>query len=147
MNLRTLAEVLDRDEVRSRVLRDGAFFDLFMGIAIGMYFTTEDRFWQLHHLVIEHLSFDERLRVIERLPLKKSYKSVAALPVLRKVQQARNFIAHEHHVFYGNPRLTKAGWLDLFTDYPHSYVKPVTLARRRLMRLSNTKEFLELLEK
>lgn len=147
MNLEAIAEVLNRDEVRSRVLKDGAFFDAFMGVAIGMYFTPSDRFRHFHDLIIERLSFDERLRVLEKLPLKKSYKSAAALPVIRKVQQARNFIAHEYHVFHKHPRLAKMSWLDLFADYPASYTKPVQLARQRLARLSGTKEFLELLSR
>ena len=44
MNAKLVAETLNRDEVRSRVMRDGAFFDAFIGIAIGMYFTNEERF-------------------------------------------------------------------------------------------------------
>ena len=147
MDLKAIAEVLNRDDVRSRVLKDGAFFDAFMGVTIGMYFTTRDRFREFHELIIDRLSFDERLRVLERLPLKKSYKSAAALPVIRKVQQARNFIAHEYHVFHEHPKLAKAGWLDLFVDYPNSYVKSVQLAHQRLLRLTGTKEFLELLDK
>jgi len=144
---KTIAEVLNRDEVRSRVLKDGAFFDAFIGVTIGMYFTPSDRFREFHDLVIERLSFDERLRVLEKLPLKKFYKSVSALPVIRKVQQARNFIAHEYHVFDGHPKLSKAGWADLFADYPTSYVKPVQLARQRLLRFTGIKEFLALLER
>lgn len=147
MDLVAISKVLNLDEVRSRVLKDGAFFDAFIGVTIGMYFTPSSRFREFHDLVIERLSFDERLRVLEKLPLKKSYKSAAALPVIRKVQQARNFIAHEYHVFDKHPKLAKAGWLDLFSDYPTSYVKSVQLARKRLLQLTGTKEFLALLER
>lgn len=147
MKLEAIAEVLNRDEVRSRVMKDGAFFDAFIGVAIGMYFTTPDRFREFHDLIVERLTFEERLRVLEKLPYKKPYKSISALPVIRQVQQARNLIAHEYHIHHGHQKLQRAGWLELFSDYPASYSKPVMLARQRLLRLSGTKEFLELLSK
>jgi hypothetical protein len=83
MNRKELEKLLDRDDVRSRILKDGAFFDTFMGIMIGMYFTTKDRFWDFHELITDRLSFDEKARVLEKLNLKKSYKSAASMPVIR----------------------------------------------------------------
>ena len=56
MNRKELEKLLDRDDVRSRILKDGAFFDTFMGIMIGMYFTTKDRFWDFHELITDRLS-------------------------------------------------------------------------------------------
>lgn len=147
MNLKDIAETLNRDEVRSRVMKDGAFFDTFIGIAIGMYFTTQERFPKFYELIIERLNFDEKIRALERLPYRKPYKSALALPVIRQVQQARNFIAHEWYAHQDHHKLRKANWLSLFSNYPASYTEPVKLARQRLLRLSGTKEFLEILEK
>lgn len=142
-----IAEVLNRDDVRSRVMKDGAYFDVFLGIAIGMYFTSDDRFSAFHELIIDRLSFDEKLRAIEKLPLKKSYKSIAALPVIRHIQKVRNLVAHEWHIHDRDRRIINANWLYLFSDYPVSYDTPIKLARSRLWRLSATKEFLLSFEK
>jgi len=147
MKLEAIAEVLNRDEVRSRVMKDGAFFDTFIGVAIGMYFSTHERFTEFHELIVERLTFEERIRVLEKLPYKKPYKSISALPVIRQVQQARNLIAHEYYIDHRHRKLQRASWLELFSDYPASYKKPVMLARQRLLRLSGTKEFMELLSK
>src|SRR5689334_15523425 len=118
MNRTLVGKVLNNDEVRSRVMKDAAFFDAFLGIALGLYFTSQDRVAQFYELVVDRLSFDEKLRVIEKLPLKRQYKSVAALPVVRHVQQARNLIAHEWYVTHDHRRLANAGWLYLFADWP-----------------------------
>lgn len=144
MNLSAIAEVLNRDDVRSTVMKDAAFFEAFLGVAIGLYFTSSERVWEFHELIVDRLTFEEKIRTLEKLPFKKTYKSVAALPVIRQVQQARNLIAHEYHVFHGTPKLKRAQWLALFIDYPASYKKPVALARKRILRLTGTKEFLEL---
>ncbi len=147
MKLEVIAKVLNQDEVRSRVMKDGAFFDAFIGVAIGMYFTTSERFTEFHELIIDRLTFEERIRVLEKLPYKKPYKSIAALPVIRQVQQARNLITHEYYIDHRHRKLQRANWLELFADYPASYTKPVMLARQRLLRLSGTQEFMELLSK
>lgn len=144
MNLTAIAEVLNRDVVRSIVMKDAAFFDAFLGVAIGMYFTSSERVWEFHELIVDRLTFEEKIRTLEKLPFKKPYKSVAALPVIRQVQQARNLIAHEYFISDETPKLKRAQWLTLFTDYPTSYKKPVALARQRILRLTGTKEFLEL---
>lgn len=143
MNRKELEKLLDRDDVRSRILKDGAFFDTFMGIMIGMYFTTKDRFWDFHELITDRLSFDEKARVLEKLNLKKSYKSAASMPVVRHIQQVRNLIAHEFFIHESHKKLANPAWAYLFDNYPESYMKPVKTARQRLLRLSGTKEFLE----
>lgn len=128
-------------------MKDGAFFDAFLGVAIGMYFTTHERFHDFHELIVERMTFDQKIRILEKLPYKKAYKSIAALPVIRQVQQVRNLLAHEYYIDRRHRKLQGASWLELFADYPASYEKPVKLARQRLLRLSGTKEFLELLQK
>ena len=145
MKLEALAEVLNRDDVRSRVMKDGAFFDTFIGVAIAMYFTNRERLNEFHQLIIERLTFEEKIRVLEKLKYKKVYKSVAALPVVREVQQVRNLLAHEYYIHHGHKKLVGAKWAHLFANYPDSYSKPVKLARLRLLRLSGTKEFMEVL--
>ena len=113
-------------------MKDGAFFDSFIGVAIGIYFTTHERFLHFHELIVDRLNFEEKIRVLEKLPYNKPYKSIQALPVVRQVQQARNLIAHEYYIDHRHKKLQKAGWLKLFEDYPKSYTKPVMLARQRL---------------
>ena len=80
MNPSTIAEVLNRDDVCSTVMRDGAFFEAFLGFAIGLYFTSSERVGEFHGLIVSRLTFDEKIRVLEKLPFKKKYKSIAALP-------------------------------------------------------------------
>ncbi len=126
-------------------MKDGAFFDKFLGFAISIYFSDHDRFVELHELVVARLTFDEKIRVLEKLKYKKVYKSVAALPVIREVQQVRNLLAHEYYIGDDHRKFVGAKWAHLFANYPDSYAKPVKLARMRLDRLSGTKEFMKLL--
>jgi hypothetical protein len=44
MDRKVIADALNKDEVRSRIMKDGAFFDTFLGITLGLYFTSHDRF-------------------------------------------------------------------------------------------------------
>lgn len=139
--LEALAKLLNSDEVRSRVMKDGAYFDFSAGVMIAMYFT-KARMHELHNLVIDRLSFDQKMRVLEKLPYKKQYKSIEAMPVIRQVQQVRNLLAHEYYIHESHHKLQGAPWLPLFDNYPDSYEEPVKRARMRLHRLSGSKEFL-----
>lgn len=143
MKLETLAQVLNRDDVRSQVMKDGAFFDAFLGVTIAIYFTKQERLHEFHQLIIERLNFDEKIRVLEKLKYKKVYKSIEAFPVIREVQQIRNLLAHEYYIHHAHKKLHGAKWAYLFADYPKSYLKPVQTARQRLARLAGTKEFME----
>lgn len=140
--LQALTKLLNSDEVRAKVTKDGAFFDSFAGVMIAMYFTKQ-RFLELHNLVVDKLSFDQKMRVLERLPYQRRYKSIAAMPVIRQVQQIRNLLAHEYYIHERHEKLNGANWLPLFENYPASYDKPVQLAKMRLRRLSGSREFLE----
>jgi hypothetical protein len=140
--LEALAKLLNSDEVRARVMKDGAFFDAFAGVMIAIYFT-KARSRELHELIIDRLTFDQKMRVLERLPYKKQYKSIEAMPVIRQVQQVRNLLAHEYYIDQRHNKLVGASWLHLFDNYPQSYDRPVKLARMRLLRLSGSREFLE----
>ncbi len=64
MNLEAITEVLNRDDVRSRVMKDAAFFDAFIGFAIGIYFSTPERAPDFYNLILERLSLEERIRVL-----------------------------------------------------------------------------------
>ncbi|WP_293007902.1 hypothetical protein [Nitrosomonas sp.] len=97
----------------------------------------------LHELIIDRLSFDQRMRVLEKLPYKKQYKAIEAMPVIRQLQQVRNLLAHEYNIHHRHKKLSTANWLYLFDDYPNSYEKPVKLAKRRLDRLFGSREFVK----
>jgi hypothetical protein len=140
--LDALTKLLNTDEVRARVMKDGAYFDFQAGVMIAVYFTKE-RYMLLHELIIDKLSFDQKMRVLEKIPYQKQYKAIEAMPVIRKVQQIRNLLAHEYYVDQHHKKLNGANWLSLLDDYPKSYEKPVKLAKRRMDRLFGSREFLE----
>jgi hypothetical protein len=140
-NIESIVDVLNRDDVRGRVLKDGAYFDWMAGLMIAIYFAAA-RYKLLHELIIDRLSFDQKMRVLEKLPYRKQYKAIEAMPVIRQLQQARNLLAHEHHISHRHDKLAGSSWLYLFDDYPSSYDAPVKLAKRRIDRLFASSEFL-----
>jgi hypothetical protein len=39
-------------------MKDGAFFDTLLGIVVGLYFTSQDRFFEFHQLIVDRLADD-----------------------------------------------------------------------------------------
>jgi|GEM_PF-3223138 hypothetical protein len=143
MDVKKLADLLNRDEVRGRILRDFAHIDVEMDMALMFYFTTNKRYESFGELVLPRLGPNDKITILERLPYRKKYTSLRAIPLIRKIQQARNYLAHQTYVMDRDNKLQKANWTDLFKDYPASYEKAVQTARAGLGRLINTNEFLD----
>jgi len=138
-----LAKLLNRDDVRGRIIRDAAVIDLEMGVAICIYFTTNQRFDSFHELMVDKLGFNQKLEILEKIPYQKRYLSLKSLSHIRHLQQIRNYLAHRHCVHQDDRKFVSAAWKQLFSDYPKSYDAAVHAARRSIGRLINTNEFMD----
>lgn len=138
-----VAELLDRDDVRGRILRDAATIEDEMGIAIEFYFTTNKRYEPFEELILPRLGFNDRISVLERLPYRKKYLSLTSLVTIRQLQQVRNLVAHMPWIHANDSKLKNASWLGLFSDYPRSYNTAIKKASHGLGRLINSNEFID----
>ena len=138
-----IAETLNRDDVKSKIIKDAAFLDAFMGVAVGLYFVSNDRRFSFYELVVEKLSFNQKLEILEKIPYRKKYKSYECFKTIRLIQQLRNAIAHEYFFHEGQKKLTNKPWHYLLLDWPKTYASEVNKTRRQLERLTGTNEFLK----
>ena len=141
MTRKEIASLLSNDEVRGRIIGDAAFFDLLLMIVIGLYFTPDDRIMQFYDLIGERLSFNDKIEILKRIDFKKRYKSLECISTLQRVKRLRNLVAHKHFVPQDDKLLLDNELVKMLSDYPESYEREVKLAKQRLHRLANTKEF------
>src|SRR3954469_18257112 len=118
MDRAKVLKVLNRDDVRGRIVRDAAVLDDEMGLAIAFYFTTNERIDTFMDLVVGRLGFNDKLSILERLPYRKKYLALRSLTHIRQLQQARNRLAHDQYLHDRDEKLASASWLKLFEDYP-----------------------------
>ena len=143
MNKEELFELLNKDEVRGKIIRDAARLEDTMGLAITFYFTTNKRYLEFEELVLNRLGFEAKISILEKIPYKKRYKSLDHLAVVRHVQRVRNIVAHDWHVSDFPKKLKSEGWAYLFKQWPESYDAAVKKADNALGRIINTNEFLD----
>lgn len=141
--IQTVVELLDRDDVRGRILRDTALIEDEMGIAIEFYFTTNERYKPFEELILPRLGFNDRISVLERIPYRKKYLSLKSLVTIRQLQQVRNLVAHMSWIHENDRKLQNGSWLHLFSDYPKSYESAVKKASIGLGRLIGSNEFID----
>lgn len=141
--LKELSELLNRDDVRSKIIKDAAFFDQFMTIMIGMYFCSSERTIEFYMLIGDRLSFNDKVTILNKIQYEKKYKSLECLNTLKKVQRLRNLLAHNHYILHFDKIFRDKELIEFVSGYPESYDKAVTLARYQLRRLASTKEFLK----
>ena len=138
-----LADLLNRDDVRGRIIKDAAVIESEMGIVIAFYFTTNKRFGPFYELVIDRLGFNDKIAILEKIPYSKRYLSLKSLSNIRQLQQVRNYVAHKHYIHHSDKKIGSASWKPLFANYPKSYDSAVQAARRGITRLIRTNEFLD----
>ena len=143
MDSSALAKLLNRDDVRGRIIRDTSILDVEMGIAICFYFTTDQRWRAFHELIVDRLGFNDKIAILEKIPYRKKYLSLKSLTHVRHLQQVRNYVAHEHYVHQSDKKFVSAAWKPLFSNYPKSYDSAVHSARRGIGRIIGTNEFLD----
>ena len=143
MDSSALAKLLNRDDVRGRIIRDTSVIDVEMGVAICFYFTTHKRWRSFHELIVDRLGFNDKIAILEKIPYRKRYLSLKSLGNIRLLQQVRNYVAHEHYVHQSDKKFISAAWKPLFADYPKSYDSAVHAARRGIGRITSTNECLD----
>lgn len=143
MKVLSIAEILNRDDVRGRIIKDAAVIESEMGIVIAFYFTTNKRFGPFYDLIIDRLGFNDKIAILEKIPYSKRYISLKSLTHVRHLQQARNYVAHNYYIQHTDKKVASAPWKPLFSNYPKSYDSAVQAARRGIGRLTRTNEFLD----
>lgn len=138
-----LYDLLNKDEVRGKIIRDAARLEDTMGLAITFYFTTNKRYSVFEELVLNRLGFEAKVSILEKIPYKKKYKSLDHLSVIRHLQRVRNIVAHDWHVSDYPKKMKSESWSYLFEDWPVSYEKAVKKADSALGRILNTNELLD----
>ena len=141
MEKEELTKLLNTEEVRGRIIKDAAFLDFSMEMAIGFYFSTYARFSTFEQLVVTRLGFEDKLQILEQIPYEKQYKCLISLKTLRHIQRVRNIVAHTHHVSGREGKLNNPEWAYLFENWPDTYQKVYMSTKLGLDRLSRTKEF------
>ncbi len=138
-----LFDLLNKDEVRGKILKDAASLEFSMNIALTFYFTTNKRHTEFEDILLEKLSFEAKISILEKLPYKRKYKSLEHLPVIRHVQRVRNRLAHDWRISDYPKRLKSESWEYLFENWPESYDNSVKQVNNALSRIIQTNEFLD----
>lgn len=141
MKKEELFELLNKDEIRGKIIRDAANLEDTMGLALTFYFTTNKRYLEFEELILNRLGFEAKVSILEKLPYKKRYKSLEYLPIIRHIQRVRNIVAHDWHVSDYPRKLKSESWAYLFEQWPISYETAVKKADTALGRIINTNEF------
>jgi len=143
MSRKELMKLLNQDEVRGRVVRDAAALEDTLSLALTFYFTTNRRYEAFEELLLPRLSLNDKVGILERLPYRKQYKSLAAFKLIRQLQRVRNILAHRSYVSDYPKELKADDWAYLFENRPSTYDQVVGTAHRYLGRLINSNEFLD----
>ncbi len=138
-----LMQLLNKDDVRGRIIKDAASLEDTLGLALTFYFTTNQRYELFEELVLSRLGLNDKISILEKLPYKKQYKSLAALKLVRQLQRIRNILAHRAHVSDYRKKINSEDWAYLFEDWPGNYERAVRNAQRHFGRLINSNEFLD----
>ncbi|MBN8947901.1 MAG: hypothetical protein J0I74_12390 [Rhodanobacter sp.] len=143
MTSSAIAELLNRDDVRGRIIKDAAIIESEMGVVIAFYFTTNKRFGPFYDLIIDRLGFNDKIAILEKIPYSKRYVSLKSFAHVRQLQQVRNYVAHNYYIQHTDKKVASASWKPLFSNYPKSYDSAIQAARRGIGRLTRTNEFLD----
>ena len=141
---KTPVDLLSSDEVRGRIIRDTAFLDLFLGIIIGQYFTSDDRFALMYDSIIERMTFNQKIEVLRGIVRDRRYKSAEVVQRLQRIKKLRNAVAHSHFFHEYDKLFRDKDVVALLSNYPASFKREMEAAKRQLRRLADTKEFLQL---
>ena len=138
-----IEKLLRSDEVAGRIIRDAAMLESFLGTLLEIYFAKKDKSLEFGELVMERMSFAERIDILRRLKLKKRYKSLECVKTLDRIRKLRNVVAH---TFYVDDSELERLLIDkeierLLVDYPAAYRREVGLTKKRIISLAAAKDF------
>lgn len=138
-----MAELLNTDEVRSKIIADASYFDFFLGFALSMYFSPPIRSILLYESVINGLSFGKKLQILSNIPFKQQYKSLDCISTLKQLQKLRNHLAHSYFTIHIDKIFKDTDSLRLLVNYPTHYDSVIKIATHQFRRLTSVREFLE----
>lgn len=140
-----LAELLNTDDLRSKVIGNVALLDSHLGIGLTMYFgnADEDRWMVMHELIVDRLPFSQKISIFSKIPFKRRYKSLECIPNMRRLSRLRNHVAHTHYTTDVDRLFENSDSLSLLVDYPKVYDATFMKTKLQLWRVFGTKEFLE----
>ena len=84
-----LAKLLNRDDVCGRLIRDFVSLEAKIDVALIFYFTTTAHHQPFQDLVVESVGVNDKIRILEKLPYKKQYRCLRALPLVRKISTGK----------------------------------------------------------
>ena len=141
-----IVELLNSDDVRSKIIANASYFDTYLGVSLSMYFSPNKRSRLLHESIIDGLSFGKKLQILSNIPFKKQYKSLDCIPTMKRLQRLRNHVAHSYFTIHFDKIFKDTDSLSLLKNYPMEYDNAINTAKHQLWRLSRVKEFTDLHE-
>ncbi len=141
-----IAELLNTDEIRSKIIADTSYFDTYLGVCLSMYFSPAPRNRFLHETVIDGLSFGRKLQILSSIQFRRKHKSLECIPTLKRLQKLRNHVAHSYFTIHFDKIFKDTESLRLLQDYPIQYNSTIKTVKNQLSRLTRVKEFMEIYE-
>ena len=130
--------LISSDEVAGKIIRDAAELEWYVELVLTRYFTAQDRFNEFMDVIIDRMSFFQKIDILRRMKLPTKMKSqpnaVASLEKLRKI---RNILAHS--AFISDEEIDKLysdnEVMKILGNYPKSYRSELLATKNRLNRL------------
>lgn len=138
MNKSDLRLLISSDEVAGRIIRDTAELEWYVELVLTRYFAAQDRFNEFIDVIIDRMSFFQKIEILRRMKLPAKMKSQPnAVSSLEKLRKIRNILAHS--AFISNEEIDKLyrdnELMKILSNYPQSYKRELAATKNRLNRL------------
>lgn len=136
--------MLSDESVIGDILRVSINLEFDLGLVLSDFFVPVDRRDCFEDLILNRLRFHEKIEIFHRLPLRRPLPShEKAYQSLLKINRVRNFVAHGFGLREADlERFCRDEVImRLFSDYPKSLRKELTLTRNRLWAVSRSVGF------
>lgn len=132
------ADLLNSHEVRSKIIQDVSFIDLFLGIVISTYLTTEDRDLAFYMTTISQMEFSRKIETLCEIVKDKPYRSAEIVQRLERIRRLKNAVSHTHDINTDEKIFSDQDIIHILSDYPESYEQEIATIKTQLRRLGNT---------
>ena len=147
MNPNELKDFLSKDDVISKIIKEFSMLDDLLNIIIARYFVKNNREYAFVTLIMERLTFSNKLNILRKAKYQKKYKSLEVINFLERLSILRNYVAHNYSWSIHNNAfqklLKRPDVLKLLEGFPLVFNKEVHRSIDRLGRLQQTKDFLK----
>jgi len=139
-----LHNLLSDAAVIGDILQTAIHLEFDLDMALIDFFATRARREAFEELILDELTFHQKIEIFRQLPVNKGLKSYRlALATLSRIKRLRNYVAHGFGLRERDlERLVRdKELLAMFEDYPRSLNKEYKLARMRLYALGKSKGY------